>query len=82
MTNSSTDQQVTDYWLNYRLATDTVRVWIKTAGAGDWILAKEVSPATASFLMGLLAGKQSVYYSPDVSLHSKNIKAPEEAGSS
>lgn len=74
MSNCSTDRQVTDYWLNYRIATDTVRVWVKTSGSDDWILADEVQPTTASFLMDMLDGKQNVYYSPGVSLHSKDIK--------
>lgn len=73
MTNGSTDLQVTDYWLNYRIATGTVRVWVKTGGNSGWALANEVPAEAAAFLLALLKSGQPVYYIPGVSLHSKDV---------
>ena len=71
------DELVTDYWLNYKIKTNTVRVWIKT-GASGWKLVNELPTEKSVFLSDMLRNEKPLFYIRDVSLHTKE-EPPGEA---
>lgn len=71
------DELVTDYWLNYKIKTDTVRIWIKTTASG-WKLVDELPLEKAVFLSDMLRNEKPLFYIKDVSLHTKE-EPPGEA---
>ncbi len=69
---------VQKYWLNYRPATQTVRVWIKTAES-SWQLVNELPAEKAIFLSDMLRNEKPVYWiKGNVSLHTKEEDVGEE----
>lgn len=71
------DEMVTDYWLNYKINTNSVRVFVKTNESG-WKLIKEAPPEQAVFLSDMLRNEKPLFYIRDVSLHTKQ-EPPGEA---
>ena len=71
------DELVTDYWLNYKIKTDTVRIWIKTAASG-WQLVDELSTEKAVFLSDMLRNEKPIFYIKGVSLHTREEPPGEE----
>ncbi len=69
---------VTDYWLNYQPAAQTVRVWIKTAASG-WQLVNEMPSEKAVFVSDMLRNEKPIYWETgNTSLHTKE-EPPGEA---
>ena len=69
---------VTDYWLNYQPATQTVRVFVQTAASG-WQLVNELSPEKAVFLSDMLRNEKPVFWiTGNLGLHTKE-EPPGEA---
>jgi hypothetical protein len=63
------NELVQDYWLNYRPATETVRIWIRTAES-NWQLVNELSVEKGVFLSDMLRNEKPVYWiTGNVSLH-------------
>ena len=71
-------EQVSDYWLNYKPNTQTVRVWIKTTASG-WQLINEVSPEKAVFLSDMLRNEKPIFWiTGNQALHTKEEPPGEE----
>lgn len=69
---------VTDYWLNYQPATQTVRVWIKTDASG-WQLVNDLPAEKAIFLSDMLRNEKPIFWVPgNAALHTKE-EPPGEA---
>ena len=62
------DELVTDYWINYLIHTNRIRVWVKTEES-DWQVVQELpSEQAASLINMVLSGKQ-LYYVKGASLY-------------
>ncbi len=71
-------QMVTDYWLNYQPATQTVRIWIKTNESG-WQLVNDLAMEKAVFLSDMLRNEKPIYWvAGNAALHTKE-EPPGEA---
>ena len=72
------DQIVTDYWLNYKPATQTVRIWIKTSASG-WQLVNELPTEKAVFISDMLRNEKPVYWGTgNTTLHTREEPPGEE----
>ena len=72
------DELVLEYWLNYKPATETARIWIRTA-ASSWQLVNELPVENAVFLSDMLRSEKPVYWiAGNVSLHTKGEPVGEE----
>ncbi|MDJ0757416.1 MAG: hypothetical protein QNJ45_28035 [Ardenticatenaceae bacterium] len=72
------DELVRDYWLNYKPATETVRIWISTKKSG-WQLVNELPIEKAVFLSDMLRNEKPVFWIPgNVSLHTRGEPVGEE----
>ncbi len=69
MGNTSTDLKVTEYWLNYRVDSGLVRIWVKTDQGDEWMLVDEITPEKAAFIKDMLEAKVDVLYTKGESLH-------------
>jgi hypothetical protein len=61
-------EEVTDYWLNYVIPQNIVKVWVKTKGNDSWNLVQISSPEQALFLSNLLYSGKPVFYIKDANL--------------
>lgn len=69
---------VTDYWLNYKPATETVKIWVKTGPSG-WNLVNELSTEKAVFVSDMLRNEKPVFWiTGNTALHTKE-EPPGEA---
>ena len=72
------DELVREYWLNYRPASETVRIWIRTDSSG-WQLVNELPVEKAVFLSDMLRSETPVYWiTGNVSLHTQGEPVGEE----
>ena len=71
------DELVNDYWLNYKIETDTVRTWIRTSASG-WQLVDELPAEKAIFLSDMLRNEKPVFYIRGKSLHTREEPPGEE----
>ncbi len=69
---------VTDYWLNYKPATKTVRIWIKTNPSG-WQLVNELPTEKAVFISDMLRNEKPIYWiTGNIALHTREEPIGEE----
>lgn len=69
---------VTDYWLNYQPAKQTVRVWIKTKASG-WKLVNELPSEKAVFVSDMLRNEKPIFWvTGNKALHTKEEPPGEE----
>lgn len=72
------DELVEEYWLNYRPARQTVRIWVRTGPSG-WQLVNELPIEKAVFLSDMLRSERPVYWmTGNVSLHTRGEPVGEE----
>ncbi len=72
------DQMVTEYWLNYKPATQTVRVWIRTSASG-WQLVNELPTEKAVFISDMLRNEKPVFWvTGNAALHTREEPPGEE----
>ena len=69
---------VQDYWLNYKPATQTVRVWIRT-GASGWQLVNELPAEKAVCVADMLRNEKPIFWvTGNKALHTKEEPPGEE----
>jgi hypothetical protein len=66
---------VLDYWLTYKIATQTVLISVRTASG--WNLVDELAAEKAVFLTDMLRNEKPVFFVPGTNLHT-HAEAPGE----
>ncbi len=71
MGDTSKDQKITGYWLNYQTNKDLVRIWVTTESNTNWTLVNETEPGNASFIRNMLESGADVFITEEQCLYIK-----------